>query len=187
MTGFGAGSVMVSFLFLRVIRAGRPEAIALTLLFAATGTQLFTSIIAEAYGPAGFGIAVLWLLTASRLAGGGNRTWQRYAVAVFCFGVTLNNVMQVFIAELLVSLRAVTPFRALGGAILFGLVLMVIVAVLSAAVWHQELTAMLSDPVLALKQIYWLRHPKKATTPARSRVRCVHLLLGVPLLRVPGV
>jgi hypothetical protein len=140
-----------------VIRVGRPEAAALTVLFAITGTQLFTSIIVEAYGPAGFGLAGLWLLTAARLGDGRNRVWQRYAVAVFCFGVTLTNVMQVFVAELLVSLRSVGVIQAVRRAIVFGLVLTVILIVLSIAVWHQELRTLLADPVLALKQIYWLR------------------------------
>jgi hypothetical protein len=157
MAGFGGGTVMVCYLFLRVIRAGRPEAMALTAMFALTGTQLFTSIIVEAYGPAGFGIAALWLLTAARLEDGRNRVWRRYAVAVFCFGVTLTNVMQVFVAELLVSVRSVGVFKAARRAIVFGLVLAGIVIVLSAAVWHQELAALAADPVLALKQIYWLR------------------------------
>jgi hypothetical protein len=157
MAGFGGGTVVLCFLFLRVIRAGRPEAVVLTGLFAVTGTQMFTSLIVEAYGPAGFGIAALWLLTASRLADGRRRVWQRYAIAVFCFGVTLTNVMQVFVAELLVSLRSVGPVQAVRRAIVFGLVLSVILAVLAAAVWHQELMVALHDPVFALKQIYWLR------------------------------
>jgi hypothetical protein len=157
MTGFGGATVAVCFLFLRTIRIGRTEAVALTALFAITGTQLFTSIIVEAYGPAGFGLTALWLLTAARLADGKERVWQRYAIAVFSFGVTLTNVMQVFVAELLVSLRTVGLFQAVRRAIVFGLVLAGILAVLAIAVWHQELTAMLSDPVLALKQIYWLR------------------------------
>jgi hypothetical protein len=157
MAGFGGGTVAVCFLFLRVIRAGRPEAAALTALFAVTGTQIFTSIIVEAYGPAGFGLAALWLLTAARLADGKNRLWQRYAIAVFCFGVTLTNVMQVFVAELLVSLRRVGPIQALRRAIVFGLVLSGIIAVLSVFVWYDALRTALADPVLALKEVYWLR------------------------------
>jgi hypothetical protein len=157
MAGFGGGSVAICFLFLRMIRAAWPEAVALTLLFAVTGTQIFTSIITEAYGPAGFGLAALWLLTAARLADGGRRLWLRYAIGVFCFGVTLTNVMQVFVAELLVSLRTAGPIEAIRRAVGFGLVLGLIIAVLAAAVWHQELLAALHDPVFALKQIYWLR------------------------------
>ena len=130
MAGFGAGTVAVCFLFLRAIRSGRPEAVALTVLFAVTGTQIFTSIIVEAYGPAGFGLAALWLVTACRLADGRPRLWQRYAIAVFSFGVTLTNVMQVFVAELLVSLRDVGPVQAVRRAIVFGLVLTGILAVL---------------------------------------------------------
>ena len=157
MASFGGATVAVCFLFLRAAWAARPEALALTALFAVTGTQVFTSIIVESYGPAGFGLAALWLVTALRLADGRRRLWQRFALAVFCFGVTLTNVMQVFVAELLVSLRQVGLLRAAGRAIGFGLVLTLILAALAAAVWHQELMAALSDPVLALKEIYWLR------------------------------
>jgi hypothetical protein len=157
MACFGGGTVAICFLFLRVIRSGLPEAAALTVLFAVTGTQVFTSIIVEAYGPAGFGLAALWLVTALRLADGKSRLWWRYAIAVFSFGVTLTNVMQVFVAELLVSLRTVGPIEALRRAIVFGLVLTGIITVLSIVVWHDALLTVLADPVLALKEIYWLR------------------------------
>jgi hypothetical protein len=157
MACFGGGTVAVCFLFLRVIRSGLPEAVALTVLFAVTGTQIFTAIIVEAYGPAGFGLAALWLVTASRLADGKPRLWRRYAIAVFSFGVTLTNVMQVFVAELLVSLRDAGPIEAVRRAIVFGLVLTGIVAVLGVIVWHDALLTVLADPVLALKEIYWLR------------------------------
>ncbi len=157
MAGFGGGTVAVCFLFLRVIRSGRPEAAALTALFAVTGTQIFVSIIVEAYGPAEFGLAALWLVTASRLADGKGRVWQRYAIAVFCFGVTLTNVMQVFVAELLVSLRLAGPIQAVRRTIVFGVVLACIIVVLAAIVWRHELRIALTDPVLALKEIYWLR------------------------------
>jgi hypothetical protein len=157
MACFGGGTVAVCFLFLRVIRAGRPEAAALTALFAVTGTQIFTSIIVEAYGPAGFGLAALWLVTAARLADGKPRVWQRYAIAVFSFGVTMTNVMQVFVAEILVSLRSGGLIQAIRRAIVFGLILTVIVAVLAAFVWYDALRTALADPVLALKEIYWLQ------------------------------
>jgi Family of unknown function (DUF6080) len=157
MACFGGGSVAICYLFLRVIQAARVEAAALTVLFAVTGTQVFTAIITESYGPAGFGIAALWLVTALRLADGKDRSWQRYAIAVFCFGVTVTNVMQVVIAEFLVSLRDVGLVRAVKRGILFGLVCALIIAVLAAAVWHQELREALADPVFALKQVYWLR------------------------------
>ena len=60
------------------------------------------------------------------------RLWQRYAIAVFCFGVTMTNVMQVFVAELLVSLREVGRF-GVRRAIVFGLVLTVPGAVLAVS------------------------------------------------------
>ncbi len=157
MTGFGAGTIVLCFLFLRAMHAGRPEAAALTGLFAVSGTQLFTAIIVEAYGPAMFGLAALWLVTACRLNDGGERVWQRYAIGVFCFGVTLTNVMQVVVAELLVSLRFFGVIMAIRRAIVFGVVLSVLIAVLAVAVWHAELMTALADPVLALKQIFWLR------------------------------
>lgn len=157
MSAFGGGTVALCYLFLRVIRSGRPEAAALTGLFAVTGTQLFTSIIVESYGPAGFGLTALWLVTAARLADGRPRLWWRYAIGVFCFGVTLTNVMQVFVAELLVSLRSVGLIQAIRRAIVFGLVLACIIAVLAVFVWFDALRTALADPVLALKQIYWLQ------------------------------
>jgi hypothetical protein len=157
MTCFGGGSIAICYLFMRVIHAAHVEAAVLTVLFAVTGTQIFTSIVTEAYGPAGFGIAALWLVTALRLADGEGRSWRRYAIAVFCFGVTVTNVMQVVVAELLVAWREVGLFRALKRCIVFGLICALIIAVLAIAIWHHELRDALADPVFALKQVYWLR------------------------------
>ena len=174
MAGFGAAGVAIACLFVRAIGAGRAEAAALTTLYAVTGTQLFTSIIAEAYGPAGFGIAALWLLTARRLSDRQERPWQRYLLGVFCFGVTLTNVMQVALTELLVSLRFHGPMDAVRRAIRFGLILTGILILLCAIVWHDELATILADPVLALKQVYWLRTKGERT----GALKVVETFLG---------
>ena len=184
MAGFGAAGVAIACLFVRAIGAGRAEAAALTTLYAVTGTQLFTSIVAEAYGPAGFGIAALWLLTARRLSDPGlsdpglsdrhERPWLRYLLGVFCFGVTLTNVMQVALTELLVALRFHAPMDAIRRAIRFGLILTAILIVLCAVVWHDEVATIVADPVGALKQVYWLRTKGERT----GALKVVETFLG---------
>lgn len=165
MAGFGAATVATVLLLLRLVGAGRPEAAALATLYAVGGTPIFTAIIVEAYGPAALGIAALWLVTARRLAGADDMLALRLAIGTYNFGITLTNVAQVALAELLAALRRAPPLLALRQVILFGIALAAIAAALSIAVWFSELRILLADPVQAIKEVYWLQTKGERTGP----------------------
>jgi len=157
MAGFGGATVGVVFLFLRAIAAARLPALALAVLFAVSGGQAFTAIIAEAYGPAAFGIACVWLLTVHALADPRRRRWARIAAAVFGYGVTTTNVVQSCMAEALVWLRHRGLVGAVRPLIGYAIAVGVVTAVLTAVVWIDLLVAALADPMAVVKEVYWAR------------------------------
>ncbi len=157
MAAIGGATVALVFLFLRTIGARRPEAVALAVLFAVSASQVLTAMIAEAYGPAGFGIVLVWLVAAIRLRDPSRARVARYVAAVVGFGITTTNLMQSLIAEGLVWVRHRGVLGAIRPMLVFGVTLGVVLVGLILLVWHAELWAMLDDPVAALKQAYWQR------------------------------
>jgi hypothetical protein len=157
LAAFGSATVTLCYVFLRKAAIDRPIAAALTVLFIVSGTQLFTAIIAETYGIAGFSIILTWVVAQARLADPDRYRRLRYAVAVLTFGTTITNVMQTAIAELLVAWHHLGLLKAIRTCVFFGLVLLIPIAVLSVAIWHRDLYDALQDPILAIKQVYWLR------------------------------
>lgn len=155
MAGFGAATVALCFVFLRKAPIERPIAAALTLLFIVTGSQIFTSIITESYGIAAFSIVLTWVIAQARLVDPDRFRWLRYAAGVLTFGTTVTNVVQSFIAEMLVAWRWEGFWRAIRRCILFGVILAIPILILSVAIWHNVLREELKDPVLALKHVLW--------------------------------
>lgn len=157
MAFFGAASVAVAFLFLRSLSVATGIAAALAALFALSGSQLFTAIIPEAYGPAAFGLAATWLLAVWRLHDLRHGRWLRLAAAVYGYGITTTNLMQPVFAEALAWWR----HRGLAGAIRpmigYGLVVALLCAALTALVWFDVLRAFLADPVAVAREVYWQR------------------------------
>lgn len=150
-------SVALFHLFARVIGVAAAIAVPFTALYALCATQLFFSMIPETYGPAACGLAALWLMAALRLerpAAGGK--W-RYLVAGVAFGVTITNVVQAFLVELAVWLRAGPMVAALRRTTVFGLWLAVPLGVLLLGIWHDDVLAMLRDPIGWLKHVYWMQ------------------------------
>jgi hypothetical protein len=157
LAAFGTASATLCYVFLRKAAIDRPIAAALTLLFIVSGTQMFTAIIAETYGIAGFSIILTWLVAQARLADPDRYRRLRYAAAVLTFGTTITNVMQTAIAELLVAWHHLGFLRAIRACICFGLVLLIPIAILAVAIWYHDLRDALQDPILAIKHVYWLR------------------------------
>jgi hypothetical protein len=157
VAGFGTGTAVLCYVFLRKAAIDRVIAAVLTLLFIVSGTQVFTSIIAETYGIAGFSIILTWVIAQARLSDPDRWRRLRYATAVLTFGVTITNTVQSFIAEMLVAWWHDGFLRAIRRCIVFALVLAVPVVILSVVVWYHDLREVLQDPVLAVKQVYWLR------------------------------
>ena len=162
---FGGGTVVGCYVFLRLAVLEVPVAAALTLLFMVSGSQIFTSIIAETYGIAAFSIVLTWCITQARLRDSSRFLRLRYVAGVLTFGTTITNVMQTFIAEMLVWWRAEGFRRAIGRCICFGLVLAVPIVILSGIVWFNPLREELRDPVLALKHVFWLQTKGPVTGP----------------------
>ena len=163
MAMFGAGTVAFCSLYLRAVEIRRPEAATLTLLFAVTGTQVFTSIIVETYGISGFAIALIWLVAVIRLDDPHRLRRLRYIAALLAFGVTITNVAQAFIAEMLICWRHEGLRRAVRSVVAFGLVGAAVALVLVLAVWHAELWSAAQNPIHALKEIYWMQPTGKRT------------------------
>jgi hypothetical protein len=157
MAVFGGATVAVAYLFLRTLAAAVAPAAALAVLFAVSGAQVFTSIIVEAYGPAAFGIAGIWLLAARGMADPARGGHARLAAAVFAYGVTTTNVVQSFIAEALLWWRRRGLAGALRPMVRFGLAVAAVAALLTAIVWIDWLVAALADPVELVRQVYWAR------------------------------
>jgi hypothetical protein len=157
---FGAGTVGLCLLFLRVAGIERPEAAGLSLLFAVTGTQVFTSVIVETYGIASFTIALIWVVTQLRLEDPNRLQRLRYVTAILAFGVTITNFAQAVIAECLICWRHDRFRKAVRRVFIFGLICAALAIIPVAAVWHDELWAAVHDPVPALKSIYWMRSTK---------------------------
>jgi hypothetical protein len=165
LAGFGSATATLCYLFLRKAAIERPIAASLTLLFIVSGTQLFTAIIAETYGVAGFSIILTWVIAQARLTSPERFSRLRYVAAVLTFGTTITNTVQSFIAELLVAWRWEGFFHAIRRCILFGLILLIPIIILAVAVWYHDLRIALQDPVLAVKQVYWLRNQGARTGP----------------------
>ncbi len=163
MAMFGGGSVALCFLYLRAVDVRRPEAAALTLLFAVSGTQIFTAIIVETFGISGFAIALIWLIAVIRLDDPTRLRPLRYFAALLAFGVTITNVVQAFIAEMLVAWRHATLRKAVERTVVFGLIGGIVASVFVLAVWHAELWAAAKNPIHALKEIYWMQPTEKRT------------------------
>lgn len=157
MAAIGGTGVGLWNLLLRAISVAHVIAIPFTLLFAVSATQLFVSMIPEAYGPAGMALVGLWLLTALRLnaptAGG---IW-RYVVAIATFGITITNVMQSFIAEFLIWYRHGTLIDAIRRTAVFGACVALLLAPPLLVVWHAVVWQVLSDPVHFMKAAWWLQ------------------------------
>jgi len=157
VAGLGGATVGVVFLFLRRFGAAMLPAGALAVLFAVSGGQVFTAIIVEAYGPAAFGIACIWLLAAHGMADPTRGGVARIAAAVFAYGITTTNVLQSFFAEALLWWRRRGLVGAIRPMIRFGIAVGAAAAVLTAIVWADLLLAALSDPVGVVKEVYWAR------------------------------
>src|SRR5262245_34944379 len=157
MATFGAGTVALCSVFLRAVDIERLEAAALTMLFAVTGTQIFTSIIVETYGISEFAIALIWLVAVIRLNDPGRLRRLHFVAPLLAFGVTVTNFAQALIAEMLLGWRAAGLRTGFRRVVVFGLICPGIAALLVLAVWHAQLWWWAHNPVLAAKEIYWQR------------------------------
>lgn len=155
MATVGAGTVVLVWLFLRAVGNGRPVSTALALMFAVSGTQIYTAIIPETYGFALFSIVLVWLLAARRLHARPVAPPLRYGAAIAAIGITITNINQVIVAEITNALRQYKPGEAVKRLAAYGVVLTTLCLLVALFIWSREIAEFISDPVPALKQIWW--------------------------------
>jgi len=154
---FGSGTVALCFLFLRLAAAARAESAILTLLFSVGSTQIFTSIIVESYAFAGFSIALIWLVALLRLDDPARLRGLGVAAALLALGITITNVVQSLIAELLIWWRRSGVVAAFKQTVIFTLAVGLAAALLAGFIWFDDLWAIARGPILALKRVWWLQ------------------------------
>jgi hypothetical protein len=157
MAALGGLGVGLWYLFLRAVSVAHVVAVPFALLFAVSATQLFVSMIPEAYGPAGVALVGLWLLTALRLNAPAAYGIWRYVVAFATFGITVTNVAQSFIAEFLIWLRNDSLVGAVRRTVVFGVRFAALLVLPLLIVWHSAVWQAVSDPVHWLKSAWWLQ------------------------------
>lgn len=167
MAAIGGTSIGLWYLFLRKIRVAHIIAIPFALLMAVSATQLFVSMIPEAYGPAGLALVGLWLLTARRLTAPTTGGIWRFVVGFATFGITITNVAQSFLTEFLVWYRNDSIPGAIRRTVVYGIQLALLLAVPLMVIWHSLVWQAVSDPVHWLKSAWWLQtFGEKAGVPA---------------------
>lgn len=158
MALFGGLAVSLAYAFVRLARAGRPEAVAAALFFAASSTTLVTAVVMESYGWVNFSLAALWCVYLLAHRSSVDRRWSRVVAGALVAGVTITNVMQALIAEaLLLIKRQVGLARAVRRWLVYGLLTGLLVVAVIVVYQPAELWALLQHPVQTAKEVYWQR------------------------------
>ncbi len=157
MAMVAAVSVAIFFLFNRALNVARAIALPFTVLYAVAATQLYFSMVPETYGPTACGLAALWMFAALRMERPDVGGKWRYLVAGVAFAVTITNVVQAFIVELAIWVRAKRLTIALRNTTVFGLWLALPLGVLLLGIWHSDAYGMVRDPIGWLKHVYWMQ------------------------------
>lgn len=154
----GGLAVALAYAYVRLARAGRPEAVAAALFFAASSTTLVTAVVIESYGWVNFSLAALWCIYLLSHRSAVDRLWARVVAGTLVAGVTITNVMQALIAEALLLLKRRASFgQALRQLLRYGVLVGLLLTALIALYQPAELWATLQHPVQTAKEVYWQR------------------------------
>lgn len=152
----GIATNILFFLCLRVMQLARPEAFIASAIFAASAGQLFNALIVEAYVIAGTGIAAYLFISLWRQRGDHlGFVWTRSLLAVHLFGVTATNIVQAALAELLLLYSMGRRAQQVAGLLRVALVVLTVIFALTLLTKPGVVTAMIDDPVQALKSVLW--------------------------------
>lgn len=157
MALFGSLTVALVYVFSCLANFGRPQAFAATLFFGASSTPLFTSIIVESYGWAGFSIVLIWCVFMLRQRAKSVPMTAPLLAAVLVAGVTITNIVHSLVAELFSQLRTYRPKKAFMRAVLFGVFAGLSLFVVIAILQPMDLWNVIARPVQTAKEVYWLR------------------------------
>jgi len=149
----GAVTVFVVFACTAPLGVALPEGILLTGFYAISSTPVFLSLVPESYGLSALGLWLLYLVVLKRQDAPASYARTRFAVALYLFGVTITNIVQPAIAEIVIWFRRLPPMAAVARLSSYALILGVLIAlaVLASINWHY----FLHDPLLATKEAYW--------------------------------
>jgi hypothetical protein len=131
----GALTVSVAYLCFANLGLGLPERLLLAAFFALSSCQAINGIVADSFGLSGLGLAILYFLFLKRANDPARAPVARYGVAVYLFGITVSNLVQPVIAEVVLWFGRVSPLAfvrrlfvsglILGGLLLAGMLLFV--------------------------------------------------------------
>jgi hypothetical protein len=119
----GGLSVSVAYLCFAQLRIGLPERLLLAAFLALSSCETINGIVADSFGLSGLGLAVLYYLFLKREDNAARAPVARYAVAIYLFGITVSNLVQPVIAEVVlwfgrISLQALVRRLFISGLIL---------------------------------------------------------------------
>jgi hypothetical protein len=105
------------------LRIGLPERLLLAAFLALSSCETINGIVADSFGLSGLGLAVLSYLFLKREDNAARAPVARYAVAIYLFGITVSNLVQPVIAEVVlwfgrISLQALVRRLFISGLIL---------------------------------------------------------------------
>jgi hypothetical protein len=152
ITGFfaavGALTVSIAYLCFARFSVGLPERLLLAAFLALSSCQAINGVVADTFGLSALGLVVLYFIFIKRESDPSYAPVSRYAVAAYLFGITVTNLVQPVIAEIVlwfgrVSTRDLVR-RLIVSAVLLGVVLLA--GMLISVPWH------VLSPIDLLKQ-----------------------------------
>jgi hypothetical protein len=149
----GAITVLVGFAYM--VRFGIPlfESLLLSCFLAISSTPLFLALIPDSYGLSALGLSLLYLITLQRRDDPARYLGARFVLALYLFGITASNVVQAGIAEMFLWFRHLPWLQSIARILSYCLLLGVLLMLATLA--RIDFTSFFSDPILALKHIYW--------------------------------
>ncbi len=147
----GGLTVSVAYLCFANLRIGLPERLLLAAFLALSSCQVINGIVADSFGLSGLGLAVLYFLFLKRESDPTRAPVARYAVAVYLFGITVSNLVQPIVAELVLWLGRISPKALVRRLFVSGLILgvLLLVGMLVFVPWGSL------PPLDLVKHYYW--------------------------------
>ena len=155
MALLGALRLGMILLCTRAIGASRASAVALALLFAVSGVQVFLSMIAESYGPAMDALLVGWLVVFLRQRGTPPHPAWTLAAGVANFGITVSNIAQLGLATLGLDIAEFGIRVGIVRTLRWSLAVVAVTVVAALPIWYDLLPGYGAAPLQTLKEIYW--------------------------------
>jgi hypothetical protein len=147
----GGLTVSVAYLCFANLRIRLPERLLLAAFLALSSCQAINGVVADSFGLSGLGLAVLYFLFLKRGDDPTRAPVARYVVAVYLFGVTISNLMQPVIAEVVLWFGRISPQGLVRRLFVSGLILSVLLlaGMLVFVPWGSL------PPLVLLKHYYW--------------------------------